>query len=220
MRLWVDGEQKEAVRIFLATHWDTLTFPPGSRLAAKERDFPALSQPEREKTISQGLEVSGILRQIAKQIVAQADQLVFEKQYQQAEPMLQSVRQCGKAIAPPDSLLIMRMTGVNIQTLALEKQIDLYTATNQPDKVAARQSALKDVKAQSAAIAEIARNAPAEAMKQAYKDAAQRAASTQQAKQKARAPITSQLHGPGPRATAPRPQDHGTQTRDLFLQRS
>lgn len=181
MNLWIDGQQDQAVEHFLTIDWDNLRFRDTSIFARKESELMDMPQDRWQALARDAQEAGGVLRQIGKQVTAQADQLAFEKQYGQAERMLLAVRACGRVISPPDSLAILRGLGISIQKSALEKLVSVYEAIDQPAKVAACRAALEDLDVQFAALREEARQLADRAIEHLQRRAAKRVAASQAA---------------------------------------
>jgi hypothetical protein len=181
MNLWVDGRQDQAVEHFLTIDWGNLRFSRDSIFARKEGELMDMPQARWQALARDALEASRVLRQIGKQVTAQADQLAFERQYHKAERMLQAVRECGRVVSLPDSLAILRATGISIQKSALEKLISLCEAIDQPTRVAACRATLENIEVQQEALREEASQAPARAYEYARRRAAERVANSQPA---------------------------------------
>ncbi len=179
MNLWVEGEQDQAVQYFLRIQWDNLHFAEGSIFSRRESELMDMPQARWQMLAQDALEAGHVLREISKLISAQADQYAFDKQYQQAEEMLQAVRSCGRIISVPDALAIFRALGIANQKLALESLARLYEVSGPRDKIAACQAALHDLDAQLDALRKEAGQAPAKAAEWARRQAATRTAATQ-----------------------------------------
>ena len=136
LKLFNDEKVEEAIEQFLKIQWsDPGIFDEGSMFALSEQQFIALPQSQRTSIQAQATSISTSLISLASQITNQAIVSMKQKKYDLAERNLTAVCKLGETLSTADHMNIVRSYGIVLRQMSLRSLLQLYTDTNQQDKL-------------------------------------------------------------------------------------
>ncbi|MBL9136599.1 MAG: hypothetical protein JNK85_12050, partial [Verrucomicrobiales bacterium] len=119
LRSWREGKKEEALATFMAVDFTRRPlFPKGSPLGYSERDYVALPRAVNDKLQPQIIEETKRMKGLAVSVKEAATRASQRGDVPQAERYLKQLKQCGEALAHPDSLALLQMVGKAFTRLA------------------------------------------------------------------------------------------------------
>ena len=161
LSLWPEGKKTEALEILLGINWkEPIEF--GQKpyfFSVTELGYKTLKSEDQKRVGDDISKASVTVKEIASEVVRLGQEAVSNKDYSKAERYLESGLQLGKLLKRnPDSIIIVRLVGMSAEKKTLTAMIDLYTTTNNKEKL---QSANEQLKAVNAEVEEIKNKAKA-----------------------------------------------------------
>jgi len=161
LALWPEGKKTEALEILLGINWkEPIEF--GSKpyiFSMTEQGVCSLKFEDLKRVGADNTKAFATVKEMTNEIIKLGQEAASNKDYSKAERYLESGLQLGKLLTRnPDSMIITRLVGMSAEKKILTAMIDLYTTTNNKEKL---QSANEQLKAVNAEVEEIKNKAKA-----------------------------------------------------------
>jgi hypothetical protein len=141
LKVWSQGNKAQAVEILLAIDWtQPMEFSREPYLLnMTEKEYVSLKPKEQQK-VTQDLTSLGTVKKIAMELIGLGQAAMSAQNHKEAERYFKTALQLGKLLTrDPDAMLITRLVGISVEKLSLREMVNLYTQTNQPQKLKAAQ---------------------------------------------------------------------------------
>jgi len=171
-------EQNKAIESFVAAFWKRESAGPQAAdpqerqylsldifnrsymRTVTEKELSQLSPQDHETVMAETLDSCRQSRDYVKDVVAQAQIGLANRDPLRAEAYLISALETGRELnAKKDGLVIARLTGISCQAIVLKEMVSLYTSTGDSAKLGAAQQQLRDLQAETNEIRSAARQA-------------------------------------------------------------
>jgi hypothetical protein len=161
LSLWPEGKKTEALEILLGINWkEPINFGKEPYLfSMTEQGYITLKSEDQKRVMDDIMKTSVTVRKMVYEVVRLGQEAVSNKDYKKAEQYYEAGLQLGKLLSnDPDRMIVVRLVGIAAKKKILTTMIDLYTTTNNKEKL---QSANEQLKAANAEGEEIKNKAKA-----------------------------------------------------------
>ncbi len=161
LMLWLQGKKTEALEILLGINWEEpIEFGKKPYIFSMTEQGHISLKSEDQKSVTDDVwKDCGAVKDMGYEVVRLGQEAVLNRDYAKAERYLESGLQLGKLLTRnPDGMVIVRLVGMSVKKKTLTAMIDLYTATNNKEKL---QSVNEQLKAVNAEIEEVKNKAKA-----------------------------------------------------------
>ena len=160
LTLWPQGKKTEALKILLGVNWkEPMNFGEKPYLfSINEQIFKSMKSEDQKRIGEENMKDFATVKEIASEVVRLGQNAASSKDYTKAERYLESGLQLGKLLNRDANRIIVRLVGMSAEKKILTAMIDLYTTTNNKEKL---QFANEELKVVNAEVEEIKNKAKA-----------------------------------------------------------
>ena len=140
LRLWSQDRKSEALEMLLGIHWtEKFTFSEKPYIfTITEKQYISLKHEDQQQAMRQIVATVTAVRSIGQKAVKLGVAAMSVQDYEKSERYFDAGLQFGKLLMrDPDSMLIVRLTGIAAERDALSEMVKLYTVTSDPEKLRA-----------------------------------------------------------------------------------
>lgn len=145
--LWNKKQNNLALDKFFKIDWQKKNIISNdSVLKISESQYNTLGKRERAEVHRKAIKLSKDMRKIAYHARNRAIKTFAAEDFRRAETKFNSIYECGRFLAKPDSLPTLRIAGKAIMKNALSDLINIYSQTEQEGKLEETRDKLKEIK--------------------------------------------------------------------------
>ena len=151
LELWTEGKKDEAIEILLGIDWsEQIEFGKEPYLfSVTEKGYISLKAEDQKRVMEEIMATASMVRKIVKEVLALGQTAVADQDYKKAEQYFDTTLHFGKLLTShTESMYIVQMVGVAVKKITLEEMIDLYEATNDPEKQRIAEKQIRAVEAE------------------------------------------------------------------------
>ncbi len=159
--LWPEGKKNESLEILLGINWkEPINFGKEPYVfTISEQIYKTLKSEDQKRVGDNIMKTSVTVKEMTNEVIRLGQEAASNKDYAKAERYFEAGLQLGKLLKRnPDGIIIVRVVGMWAEKKILTAMIDLYTTTNNKEKL---QSANEQLKAVIAEVEEIKNKAKA-----------------------------------------------------------
>jgi hypothetical protein len=146
LSLWPEGKKTEALEILLGINWkEPINFGKEPYLfSMTEQGYITLKSEDQKRVMDDIMKTSVTVRKMVYEVVRLGQEAVSNKDYKKAEQYYEAGLQLGKLLSnDPDRMIVVRLVGIAAKKKILTTMIDLYTTTNNKEKLQSANEQLK-----------------------------------------------------------------------------
>jgi hypothetical protein len=152
LSLWADGRKEDAITTLLTINWSSpMEFGRKPYIfGMTEKDFISLDSRSQQKVIDDVQESGRAVKEIVTEVQRLAAEATQRQDYNIAEKYLAGAMGLGRVMDHDQRMVIVRLIGAAVEKKALGAMVELYTASQDQQKLKAANEQLEALNAQAA----------------------------------------------------------------------